>query len=403
MMFSWLLAIVWAWIPLSLFFGGIGSLIGGIGLLILLAWLYVMRGAIAFERHRAQAIYGDNIPVPVIPKSRRTGFGAWLENQWFHLRSGSFWLGSAHHFASLLYGFFVVSLALFLAGSAAFALGISLMPASSPLFDDFGPGPELVNAAPWLSWGWGIGGILLALVLLWIAPYGDRGINRIILRPSRHAELTSEVKQLSKARIGAVDAAESERRRIERNLHDGAQPRLVALSMSLGMARAKFDSDPEKARALLDEAHIESKAAINDLRQLARGIHPAVLEDRGLDAALSALAARSMTPVALHTELDSRADSEAESVAYFFVAEALTNANKHAQATRISVSVVRRDAALEVVVIDDGVGGARVVREGESTGLAGLADRVTSARGTLNLTSPNGGPTTLVVTLPCAS
>src|SRR5690606_29381176 len=153
------------------------------------------------------------------------------------------------------------------------------------------------------------------------------------------AELRRRIDTLSNARQGAVDAAAIERQRIERDLHDGAQPRLVAMAMTLGMAKAKFDSDPEAARAMLEQAHLDAKAAITDLRQLARGIHPAVLTDRGLDAALSALAERVAIPTTVDVRLDGRLASEVEAVVYFAIAEALTNVSKHSGATRCTVTV----------------------------------------------------------------
>jgi signal transduction histidine kinase len=158
--------------------------------------------------------------------------------------------------------------------------------------------------------------------------------------------------------------------------------------------------DPEQARALLDEAHDEAKRALGELRNLARGIHPAVLTDRGLDAALSALAGRSAVPVEVSVELPRRPPPAVESAAYFVVAEALVNVARHAAARRAVVRVTTRDARLIVEVSDDGVGGADP-RAG--SGLAGLADRVTAVDGSFSVSSPAGGPTVIRAELPCES
>jgi signal transduction histidine kinase len=257
----------------------------------------------------------------------------------------------------------------------------------------------------------GIASIVVALAILFFSPLLDRLLDRGLLPSTRAAalraerdSLTHEVGALETARTGAVDAATAERLRIERDLHDGVQPMLVALSMKLGMARRKLDTDVEAGKSLVAEAHQDSKDAITELRNLARGIHPAVLDDRGLDAAISALAARTPVPVTVDVQVPQDLSREAESVSYFVVAESLTNIAKHAQAqsARVSIRSVSPDR-LQIVVVDDGAGGARIDRGGSSTGLAGLEDRIAAARGTLSVTSPVGGPTTIVAELPCAS
>jgi signal transduction histidine kinase len=219
-----------------------------------------------------------------------------------------------------------------------------------------------------------------------------------LLGPSDN-QLRARVEALQASRDRAVDSAEAERRRIERDLHDGAQQRLVALAMDLGMARAKLETDPAAATALVGEAHEEAKRALAELRDLARGIHPAVLADRGLDAAISALAARSPVPVGVDVTAG-RLPGPVESTAYFVVAEALTNAAKHAVASEIGVRITRHRDLLIVEVIDDGIGGADPT---EGTGLRGLADRVAAVDGHLTITSPAGGPTVVRAELPCGS
>jgi signal transduction histidine kinase len=192
-----------------------------------------------------------------------------------------------------------------------------------------------------------------------------------------------------------VAAADAERRRIERDLHDGAQQRLVALAMTLGRARAS--EDPVHTQRLVAEAHGEAKEALVELRNLARGIHPAVLTDRGLDAAVSALAARCPVPVAVDVDLPRRANPRVEAIAYFFVAEALTNVAKHSQGSRAWLSAEFQGDRLVVEVLDNGIGGAVL----NGNGLGGLRDRVRAVDGEMHVVSPLGHGTTLRVELPC--
>ncbi len=230
----------------------------------------------------------------------------------------------------------------------------------------------------------------------------ESAIARSLLGRSVSDDLRERVGELETTRRRVVDSAEDERKRIERDLHDGAQQRLVALAMALGRAKAKMpaatgDADHEAVRALIDEAHGEAKQAIVELRDLTRGLHPPVLTDRGLDAALSALAARSPVPTQVTVDLPERPPPTLEAIAYFVVAEALTNVAKHAEATRIAVSVRRLSDAIRLTVTDDGVGGADP-RHG--SGLTGLADRVAGVDGRLTVDSPPGGPTVLCADLP---
>lgn len=224
----------------------------------------------------------------------------------------------------------------------------------------------------------------------------------VLLGPSRAEKLARRVADLAESRAGVLDAADAERRRIERDLHDGAQQRLVSLAVNLGLARLTLGDLPEDARKVIDEAHREAKEAIAELNDLVRGLHPAVLEDRGLDAALSGVAARLPIPVRIVVDLPQRPSPTLEAVAYFVVSEALTNVVKHAQARRADVSVQRIGQTLLVVVADDGAGGADLAAAGAGTGLAGLAQRVASVDGTFCCRSPAGGPTVITVELPCA-
>ena len=204
---------------------------------------------------------------------------------------------------------------------------------------------------------------------------------------------------LETSRAGAVEAAEGELRRIERDLHDGAQARLVALGMSLGLAEQQLAADPTAARRLLEEARAAAEEALRELRDLARGIHPPVLADRGLEAALAALVARLPLPVRLDVDLPGRPPAAQEAAAYFVAAEALANASKHAGASQLAVRIVRADGMLVVRVEDDGRGGA----DPQGRGLQGLAQRVAALDGSVRVVSPAGGPTTIEAVMPCAS
>jgi signal transduction histidine kinase len=223
-------------------------------------------------------------------------------------------------------------------------------------------------------------------------------VARTLLGPTP-AYLAARVAELEQSRARVVDAGETERRRIERDLHDGTQQQLVALGMTLGRAKARYAVDPGSIGGLLDDAHQQAKDTVTDLRRLIRGLHPPVLTDRGLDAALSAIAVRCPVPVELSVELDHRPTPAVEAIGYFVVAEALTNVAKHSGAAAAVVRVRRDDRGpLWITVADNGVGGADA---GRGTGLRGLADRVAAVDGQLSVDSPVGGPTVLTVELPC--
>jgi signal transduction histidine kinase len=251
--------------------------------------------------------------------------------------------------------------------------------------------------------GLGLGAIVG--VLMWPAAVRavstiDVAVARWLLGPSTN-ELSREVDRLSETRSQAVAAADGERRRIERDLHDGFQPQLVNLALLLGLAKSRLASDPDAARVLLDRAHDDAKRANADLRNLVRGIHPSVLDERGLDAAFSALAASSAVHVQIDVHLDRRPPREPEGIAYFVVAEAITNINKHAHAhaQTATITVSEIDGSLRVLVQDDGQGGARPEPGG---GLAGLGARIAGVDGTFSITSPEGGPTWIEARIPCA-
>ena len=245
--------------------------------------------------------------------------------------------------------------------------------------------------------------LALAMYATRVMAIGHAAFARLMLGPSpsqrENVELRKRTEHLRASRARGVDAAEFERRRIERDLHDGAQQRLLAVAMDIGRARAKLEDDPEGARALIEQAHSGTKEAISELRDLARGIYPAILTDRGLDPALSGLAARASVPVEVSVDLPERPPAAVESIAYFIVAESLANIAKYARATRATVRAVREDRWVVVEVIDNGVGGAVAEPGG---GLAGLADRAATIDGMLIVDSPPGGPTIIRADLPCS-
>ena len=245
-----------------------------------------------------------------------------------------------------------------------------------------------------------IGIVMLAAAPRLTAAVGalDARAARALLGPSRAEELQYQVEHLTQTRTGVVDAADAERRRLERDLHDGTQQRLVSLAVNLGLARIQAQTT-QQAQQALAEAHEEAKVALAELRNLIRGLHPAVLEDRGLDAALSGIAARLPIPVRLTVDVPGRPPPTIEAVAYFVVSEGLTNITKHAQASQAEVVVQRAGDRLHIIISDDGVGGADPSR---GTGLTGLAKRAASVDGTFEIASPPGGPTLLTVDLPCA-
>jgi len=253
-------------------------------------------------------------------------------------------------------------------------------------------------------------GVLLSLFLVGVWAAGGRGsfwpvwpivVIALVLgleAITRGKKSEARVEELTQSRAGAVEAAESQLRRIERDLHDGAQARLVALGMNIGLAEQQLEKDPEKAQEHLAEARKAAGAALQELRDLARGIHPPILADRGLEAAVRALADHAAVPVSVDVELAERPPAAVETAAYFVAAEGLANALKHAQASRIDIAVHEREDAIVVRVLDDGRGGVSEA----GGGLHGLRQRVEALDGSLRIASPDGGPTVIEAVLPCA-
>lgn len=367
----------------------------GIGLLFLIAFVYLLWATGWLEYERVDGLYGYGLPPLRARRSGVPGFGGWLRTLWQQFIDGPMWRGVASAAISTVLGLVVLPAVAWLVGSVVL-LFAPLTGADTARI----PATGIDVGAEW-ALPVGILGIIVSAALLLGIALLHAVLTRAILVPSREALLAEQARTAGVQRAGAVRASEVERTRIERDLHDGVQPRLVSVGMTLGLAQQKIDSDPVAAKALIDEAHTSTKAAITELRQLARGIHASVLDDRGLDAALSALAARSHVPVHLDVRVDGRCSATAEAAVYFAIAESLTNAAKHSRATDCRVVVRRRDdGTLWARVEDNGVGSARVLPGG---GLDGITNRILAAGGTARLDSPAGGPTSLEVSVPCAS
>jgi signal transduction histidine kinase len=365
-----------------------------VGIPVLVAVVWVANLGARAERARFALLLGVDIPAPAPVPDEPKG---WRRlNLLFLARST--WLPSVY--AVVRFPLSVIEAAMV---TVVWALGFALI--ALPAYNGALPGGHAhlgafaLNNLAWVALAVAIGvGLLLGAPPLTRAlAAGDAVVTRWLLGPGRRARLTERIGELETSRAGVVDAAETERRRIERDLHDGAQQRLVSLAMDLGRARAKFASDPKAAEAIVGQAHEQAKEALTELRNLVRGVHPPVLSDRGLDAALSGLAALSPVPVAVQVDLPDRPSASVEAIAYFVVAEALTNVAKHAKASRALVTVTRSGDLLNVAVSDDGVGGASLAGQG----LSGLAARVAGVDGRLLVTSPDGGPTVIEAVLPC--
>ncbi|WP_030859212.1 sensor histidine kinase [Streptomyces sp. NRRL S-37] len=250
-----------------------------------------------------------------------------------------------------------------------------------------------------------LGAGALALALLFLAHFLTSRLlhvhfllTRAVLGSGR-GELTERVRVLTETRRDAVDTSAAELRRIERDLHDGAQARLVAMGMDLGTIEALIEKDPAKARELLAHARQSSAEALTELRELVRGIHPPVLAERGLGDAVRALALRLPVATEVTVELPGRAEAPVESAAYFAVSEVLTNAVKHSGADRVWVDLHHADGHLRVTVTDNGRGGAVI---GAGSGLTGVERRLGTFDGVLAVSSPAGGPTMVTMEIPCA-
>jgi len=367
-----------------------------VGLLAALVFFWCFRWFARLERHRAALVLGAPIP----ERYRRGARGA----SWFaRLRAAAAdpatWKDFAWTGLCGVLGFAI--------STAAITLWIGILYlVTLPLWYWAPNPPQSLGIMDVDTLGKAFACAGAGVLLFPVAGLVVRGLTRLelammvpLLRPPRGEELAERVDVLTTTRAGAVDAQAAELQRIERDLHDGAQARLVALAMSLGMAEEKLDSDPAQARELLAEARGEARTALSELRDLARGIHPPILADRGLEAAITSLAARSPLAVTIEADLPRRPPAAVEGAAYFVVAEALANATKHSAARTVLVRLALRDGALVTEVADDGRGGA----DPQGAGLLGLRRRVEALDGTLSVVSPHGGGATLHAEIPCGA
>ncbi len=382
-------AVLWFTVFTTLIATGAGLLITLVGLPILTATFYLARAAAYAERVRVRTLLGTEVGRPTYkpPKSKSV---------WHRLIAP---FADRTTWKELTYVWLVqpvLGVVNFTVAVTAWA--VPLWAITLPIYATR-TSPEIWSGEKIDTWNKIIPIAVGGLVVLPLVPWVIRGFAALDAAVARVCLRPSTVDTLRETQARTVDIAMADRRQIERDLHDGAQQRLLSLGMDLGMALEKFDSDPGAARGLVGDAHAELQRAIAELRNLARGIHPAVLTDRGLDSALSALAARSTVPVRLDVQLKQRPPASVEATAYFIVAEALTNAVRYAKANAVTVKVRRLGDKLHIEVADDGIGGAEQRPGG---GLAGLADRASSVEGTLRISSPQGGPTVVAADLPCA-
>lgn len=347
------------------------------------------------ERRRLRLIDLDPVPDPYRTPAAHGLWGRLTTR----LRERATWreLGFTLLFAGLLWPVDALVIAVALLSPLSMAVTPLLMAT-------VGDGREAKVLKQWTvtTWPAAFGVAVLGLVLMGLCAYvlgvaaGARAELTRLLIASREGDLGARVVELARSRVRLVDAFEAERRRIERDLHDGAQQRLVALTMTLGLAR--LDVPPGPLADQLAKAHDEAGQALAELRELIHGIHPKVLADYGLEAAVADAADRSPVPVDVGLELPGRLPQAVESAAYFVVCEALANIARHSGANRAEVTGGHRDGRLFLVVRDDGRGGADTTA---GSGLTGLADRVSVLDGRLSLSSPPGGPTVLRVEFPC--
>ena len=383
------LGVITAWVGFVL--AGAATAAAGIGIVILAAAGFALTALAWLEERRAAATFGLDIPERHLRTSTRSDGWRYAETAWLQWTDRRTWIALVHALIISTLGL----VAVVLVGVVGLGIAMLFAPTRGAEANVFG---LMMNS--WWVMALGVVVTLLAGALLFGLGVAHRSLSQQFFVPDREAELRAEATAQSTRRTQAMQAAEIERTRIERDLHDGVQPRLVSVAMTLGMAKRKLRTDPDAAERLIDEAHASTKEAVTELRQLVRGIHPAVLQDRGLDAALSALVGRSVVPVELRVDLPRRYPAPVEAAVYFAVAESMTNAAKHADASRIRVLITEHEGRIWARIDDNGRGGASAHRGG---GLDGVLNRVTAAGGTFSLSSPEGGPTTVEVSVPCAS
>ena len=368
----------------------------GLGLVLLSLFLPVLRALATQHRRMAELTLGGRIESPYVPtKGMRasTRIATWLTDT-------ATWRDLLWAFVNCTVNVILTTLSLGFLLGVGWYLVFPFVFALSPdgVFDvNYGLIKIDTFQESFYEWIWAV---VCALIWWYGSPYLIRWraqIDRALLAPSR-AQLERRVAQVAESRAETIDHSAAELRRIERDLHDGAQARLVALGMNLGMAEEMLRRDPDSAAQLLEEARSATTSALGDLRSVVRGIHPPVLADRGLDGAVRAIALDMALPVDVTIMLEGRAPAPVESAAYFAVAEMLANIGKHANAASARIDIRYADGILRMTVSDDGRGGADI---GSGTGMAGVRRRLAAFDGTMEVVSPAGGPTTVTMELPC--
>ncbi|MFD2758050.1 sensor histidine kinase [Gulosibacter faecalis] len=354
---------------------------------------WLLAGVARLQEAISRAIFGLPIPPHALQLRHVHGDLAWGRSSLAQFTDRRNLWGLAHAAVAAVLGVLVVLLGIVLAAG----IGLIAAATAAPQVTVFGFGERIDRSAA-ITLGALMAVVAIALAVGTILVFAL--VTRVMLVPSREAELRGLARAEQQRRSHAVQAADIERGRLERDLHDGVQPQLVSIAMTLGLARRKFDDDPQAARELLDEALRTTRTTVGDLRALVRGMRPAILSDKGLDAALSALASASAIPVRVDNRVAGRFDVQAELVIYFAIAESITNAAKHSGATQIDVVVRRADERIRAEVRDNGCGGAVRAPGG---GIEGIGERVAAAGGAMSVSSPEGGPTVIEVMVPCES
>ncbi|MFE9064048.1 sensor histidine kinase [Streptomyces violaceusniger] len=360
----------------------------------------------ANQRRLLAATWSDvriQLPYRPLPADRRSGITGQVELCTFLLKDPATWRDLLWLAVDMIAGFATALLAFVFVpyGIEGFVLAAGvwkpIVDAGGTYWYGFLPIDSLWTAL--LAVPVGIGFMTLGATVSPLLLRGHFQLARAFLDPTPQMALEQRVQRLTETRHDAVDTSAAELRRIERDLHDGAQARLVAMGMSLGTVEALIEKDPAKAKELLAAARTNSAEALAELRDLVRGIHPPVLAERGLGDAVRALALRMAVPVEVDVDLAGRADEPVESAAYFAVSEVLTNAAKHAGASRMWLDVHHTEGMLRITVTDDGRGGAQITPDG---GLSGVERRLGTFDGVLAVSSPTGGPTMVTMEIPCA-
>jgi signal transduction histidine kinase len=383
----------------------VGLIGAGVGIFLVPPAVGLLRKIATRRRCRALAWQGVDIPEPYRPlPDRRPGVIGYAEQTVALLADPSTWRELLWILVDAVAGSFLTLLpiALIAEGVYGFFLTIAWRTLTSDGMNDWYTFIHVDMADTHLRWATSVIGAVLLLAGLRIAKpmlAANARLTQFFLAPNAE-QLRARVEHLTATRSHAVDAQAAEIRRIERDLHDGAQARLVAMGMNLSAASSLMDEDPEAARRLMLEARDSSLKALTEIRDLVRGIHPPVLADRGLADAVRALALDSPLDVEVDADMPERVAAPLESAAYFAVNEVLTNAAKHAAASRVWIDLRHEGGRLRIAVGDDGIGGAD---PGAGTGLRGVERRLATFDGILALSSPPGGPTVVTMELPCAS